>query len=218
MLYLGPKPLITNRVVTYDELTGSSDIVIYRKTANYTLVLGDKDALIEMNLAVANNLTIPPNASVAFPIGTEILVSQYGTGQTSLVAGAGVTIDSPNGLLSLSTRFSAVTLLKIGTNEWYAWGDFAVVGGGTFSIKETEIDFGTGGRRGERFTITDALVTPATKIMITPNGNPATGRGTDDWEWDNIQFAAKANTGNFTLFASSATKVAGKRKIFYTTN
>lgn len=96
-----------------------------RQTASYTLVLGDADELVEMNVATANNLTIPPNADVAFPTGTQILVSQYGAGQTTLVAGSGVTLRSDAGKLKISSQYSGATLIKIGTNEWYVFGSLA---------------------------------------------------------------------------------------------
>ena len=38
----------------------------------YTLVLADAFKLVAMNNAAANTLTVPPNSSVAFPIGTRI--------------------------------------------------------------------------------------------------------------------------------------------------
>lgn len=93
-----------------------------RQTASYTLVLGDVGKMVEMNVAGANNLTIPLNATVAFPIGSQILVSQYGAGQTTIVATGGVTIRSQSGYLDIATQYSCVTLIKVGTNEWYLFG------------------------------------------------------------------------------------------------
>jgi hypothetical protein len=91
-------------------------------------------------------------------------------------------------------------------------------GGGSLTVTEVEIDFGTKPTRGKRFTITDALASSGSKIIVFPSGNPATGRGIDDWEWDGINFSAKGNTGNFTLYANSSGRIAGKRKIFYIIN
>ena len=96
-----------------------------RQTASYTLVLGDADKLVEIDDASANNLTIPPNADVEFPIGTQILVSQYGAGQTTLVAGSDVTLRSDLGKLKISSQYSGATLIKIATNEWYVFGSLA---------------------------------------------------------------------------------------------
>lgn len=86
------------------------------------------------------------------------------------------------------------------------------------TVTEIEIDFGTSPTRSKRFTITDAGVSGTSKILVSPSGNIATGRGQDDWEWDTIQFAAKPNTGNFTLYAHATGRVGGRRKIFYTIN
>jgi hypothetical protein len=106
--------------------SSSSIITTNRQTASYTLVLGDQDKLIEMNVASANNLTIPLNSSVAFPIGTQIMVTQYGTGATTLVATGGVTVNSLGAALKLNGRFSAASLIKIATDEWDAFGNLTI--------------------------------------------------------------------------------------------
>ena len=107
------------------ELDGKLPTIVTanRQTASYTLVIGDAAKLVEMNVASANNLTVPPNSSVAFATGTQILIAQYGAGQTTVVAGSGVTVRSSGGKLKLSGQYSGGTLLKIGTNEWYLFGD-----------------------------------------------------------------------------------------------
>jgi len=94
-------------------------------TASYTLLLSDAGKLVQMNVGSANNLTIPPNSSAAFPVGTQILVVQLGAGQTTLVAGSGVTINSKDGNLKLSARYCGVTLIKRATDTWYAVGDLS---------------------------------------------------------------------------------------------
>jgi hypothetical protein len=98
-------------------------ITINRQTASYTLVLSDADKLVEMNVGSANNLTVPLNSSVAFPTGTQILLAQYGAGQTTVVATSGVTVRSNGGKLKLNVQYSGATLIKIGTDEWYLFGD-----------------------------------------------------------------------------------------------
>ena len=98
-------------------------ITTNRQTASYTLVLSDADKLVEMNVGSANNLTVPLNSSVAFPTGTQILLAQYGAGQTTVVATSGVTIRSNGGKLKLNVQYSGATLIKIAENEWYLFGD-----------------------------------------------------------------------------------------------
>ena len=93
-----------------------------RRVASYTLVLTDIGKIIEMNVGSANNLTVPPESSVAFQLGTQIHIIQYGAGQTTIVAGSGVTIRSDSGRLKIAARYSGATLIKCGTNEWYLVG------------------------------------------------------------------------------------------------
>lgn len=102
--------------------------VFNRQTASYTLVLTDKDdTTVEMNVASANNLTIPLNSSVAFPIGTHIMLAQYGAGQTTIVPTSGVTVRSTGNKMKLTGQYSVAFLLKVGTDEWYLYGDISLI-------------------------------------------------------------------------------------------
>jgi len=94
------------------------------QNASYTLVLSDADKILEMNVASANNLTVPLNSSQAFPIGTQITILQTGTGQTTIVATGGVTINATPGL-KLRTQWSSATLIKRAENTWVAIGDLS---------------------------------------------------------------------------------------------
>jgi hypothetical protein len=98
----------------------TKNLTLDRKTASYTLVAGDNNKLIEMNVASANNVTI--NNSV-FTAGNQILVSQYGAGQVTFVAGAGVTLRSPSGKLKLTGQYSLATIIAISATEFYISGD-----------------------------------------------------------------------------------------------
>tara|TARA_Y100000289_G_C3911359_1_gene144845 strand:+ start:130 stop:906 length:777 start_codon:yes stop_codon:yes gene_type:complete len=89
----------------------------------YTLVLLDEGKVVTSSNSSAQTITVPPNSSVAFPVGSEILVVQKGTGQVTIAGGSGVTINSADGALKTRVRYSGVTLLKVGTNNWYAFGD-----------------------------------------------------------------------------------------------
>jgi hypothetical protein len=93
------------------------------QTASYSLVLTDNGKLILMNVATANNLTIPLNSSINFPVGTKIDVSQRGAGQTTIVATGGVTINSAGGALKLRLQYSGATLVQTATDVWYLFGD-----------------------------------------------------------------------------------------------
>jgi hypothetical protein len=114
---------IQNAVTTALATKTNKLITTNRQTESYTLVLGDADKLVEMNVATANDLTIPLNSSVAFATGTQILLAQYGAGQTTIVPTSGVTVRSNEAKLKLNVRYSGATLIKIDTNEWYLFGD-----------------------------------------------------------------------------------------------
>lgn len=92
------------------------------ETASYTLVLSDAGKIVEMNVGSANNLTVPLNSSVEFPVGTNITILQTGAGQTTIVATGGVTINATPGL-KLRTQWSSATLIKRATDTWVAIGD-----------------------------------------------------------------------------------------------
>lgn len=115
-----------DRVYTFPDVSGIvalQEIIFDKKATSYTLVLGDAYKLIEMEVSSANTLTIPTNASVPFPLGTQILVSQLGTGQTTITPAVGVTIRSSGGKTKTAAQYSMCTLIKRGTNEWYLAGD-----------------------------------------------------------------------------------------------
>ena len=101
-----------------------ADVSTNAQTASYTLVLDDKNKIVEMNVASGNNLTVPPNSSVAFPVGSQINILQVGAGQTTVVQGAGVTVNAAPGL-KLRTQWSYATLIKRATNTWVLVGDIS---------------------------------------------------------------------------------------------
>jgi len=96
-------------------------------STTYTLVLGDVGEYVEMNNASANTLTVPPNSSVAFPIGTQVTVIQTNAGTTTIAPGSGVTINyfSPTsaGTRTLKARWAAATLIKRATDTWVLIGN-----------------------------------------------------------------------------------------------
>jgi len=104
------------------ELAAATVASFNNKTTSYTPVLSDEGNVIEMDSASANSVTIPPNSSVAFTIGSSIDVFQKGTGQTTIVAGAGVTILNTPGL-KFRNRYSMATLVKRDTNTLIVSGD-----------------------------------------------------------------------------------------------
>lgn len=113
----------TSKKVAVSDLAGASSLLtINTQTASYTLVIGDAAKYVRMNVGSANDLTVPPNSSVAFSTGTQIHVRQVGAGQTTVVAGSGVTITTPE-TLKLRKQHATATLVKTATDTWELMGD-----------------------------------------------------------------------------------------------
>ena len=108
-------------------LTKVADVTISTKTSTpYVIALGDKNSLIEMNLAGANVVNVPTNASTPFPIGTVINIVQYGAGKTQVVASTpGTTSVRATPGNFLRDRYATAALIKRGTDEWYLIGDLS---------------------------------------------------------------------------------------------
>ena len=106
-------------------VTGVSDIRIPANSqsgSSYTLASSDVGKLVEMSNASSNTVTVPPNSSVPISVGSQIVVVQTGTGQTTLAAGSGVTVNATPGL-KLRAQWSSATLVKRSTDSWVAFGD-----------------------------------------------------------------------------------------------
>ena len=99
------------------------DLSLSRKTDDYTLVATDNGQVVEMNKATANTLTVPQNI---FTAGQQVLVTQYGSGQTTIAAGSGVTLRSDGGKLKINTQYSSATILFISATEAYVFGNLAL--------------------------------------------------------------------------------------------
>jgi len=91
--------------------------------ATYTAVLTDDGKLVTMSNASANTITIPPNSSVAYGIGTQINIAQLGAGATTIVAGSGVTLNSDGAKLKLNAQYAVATCVKTDTNTWFVVGN-----------------------------------------------------------------------------------------------
>jgi hypothetical protein len=100
------------------------------QTGNYTLEETDIGKTVIMNVGSANDLTVPPNSSVAFPVGTMIVCFQNGAGTTTVQAGVGVTINNTAGDNDAPARYAPFVLHKTATDTWTLSNGLAGGGGG----------------------------------------------------------------------------------------
>ena len=89
----------------------------------YTTVLADDGKLITCDNAASIALTIPPNSSVAYGIGTQINIMQLGAGTVTITAGAGVTLRSAGSKLKTDAQYAVATCAKIATDTWVVVGN-----------------------------------------------------------------------------------------------
>jgi hypothetical protein len=108
---------ITNKTLTAPII----NLATVANAGSYTLVLTDNGDIVEMS--GGGTLTVPTNASVAFPVGAQINLLQTGASQVT-VGGAGVTINATPGL-KLRAQWSSATLIKRATDTWVLVGDLS---------------------------------------------------------------------------------------------
>jgi len=89
----------------------------------YTLALADAGDHVYFTGGSTATLTVPTNASVAFPIGTTILALNNNSGNLT-ISGAGVTFQLANGATgnrTVATKGMA-SLIKVATDTWWVTG------------------------------------------------------------------------------------------------
>ena len=109
----------TTPAITID----GSIVTANAQVASYVLALADAGKHVTMTSGSPMDLTVPPNGTIAFPVGTQILISQLGTGQVTLVPGVGVTINSYSGALKCTGQYAGASIIKLATNTWIAQGN-----------------------------------------------------------------------------------------------
>ena len=113
-----------------DQLTVSGGLVaplqINAQTGTtYTFVLADAGKMVTSSNGSAQTLTVPPNSSVAYATGTQIIVQAIGSGTATLAEGSGVTINSKDSNKEIDGQWAAATLIKTATDAWSLIGALA---------------------------------------------------------------------------------------------
>lgn len=117
----GYASLDANKKVTPTE---ASSRMLYT-TSGKTLELTDAGCFLRFNSSSNLTVTIPANADVEFPLGTEIEICRWGTGTLTIAAASGVTLNSPSGLKKVAVQYGTVGLKKINTDTWLLTGSLA---------------------------------------------------------------------------------------------
>jgi hypothetical protein len=108
------------------QVNGGLDYNIIQRGSSSTAItlgLNDKGSFYEFSASASVAVTIPTNASVAFPIGTQIWFVQGGAGVPTFSGDTGVTLRTRSSVRQPFARYSEVKLTKVAADEWYLTGD-----------------------------------------------------------------------------------------------
>ena len=107
---------LTNKTVDDGKLISAINA---QSGTTYTLVLADASKVVTATNGSAITVTVPPNSSVAFPIGTKVFISQGGAGSVTIAEGSGVTINAPaSAPLEIDEENGSRILVKLASNTW----------------------------------------------------------------------------------------------------
>jgi hypothetical protein len=88
------------------------------QSSSYTCVLADAGKIVTMDNTSSATITIPPNSSVAYPVGTVISIARINSGSVALTAGGGVTLtgNTASGAMYASEQLYC---RKRSTDTWF---------------------------------------------------------------------------------------------------
>jgi hypothetical protein len=116
---------LTNKTLTSPQV----NLGINAQTGTtYTTVLADNGKLVTLTNGSSIAVTIPPNSSVAYPVGAQINMAQLDVGQVTVSGGVGVTVVSTGATASTPkarTRYSSLTAVQTSTDNWLVLGDIS---------------------------------------------------------------------------------------------
>jgi tRNA U34 5-carboxymethylaminomethyl modifying enzyme MnmG/GidA len=94
------------------------NVTIQTKSANYTLVAGDNNNIIEVD--TTSTITLPDGLDTGF----QAVIVNTGSGQT-ITLSATTTLTSKDSATTITSQYGAVTVVHVGSNVWRAFGDLA---------------------------------------------------------------------------------------------
>lgn len=173
------KPAATDTSDPRNDLSSNFDLIdaavvtrtVRTVTTATTVVLADARGVVEANSGSPLAVTIPPNSSVAFPVGAVVEVARLGVGAVTVVAGAGVTIE---GSTAVPVQHGTLRLHQRVVNVWRSVesspsGAYASLGAdGGLRIKE-----GANAKQGVStlvagtVTVANTNVTATSRILLT---------------------------------------------------
>lgn len=110
-----PKVQGDGTIAFEDEAGGAGIPVNVQSGTTYTLQESDNGGAVEMTSSSANTVTIPSGLSDGF----NCLITQSGTGQTTVVAGSGATLRNPNPTAKVRDQYRSLTIRRMASASTY---------------------------------------------------------------------------------------------------
>lgn len=102
------------------------DATVEQKSSSFPLVLADKNKVFWcVNTGATLTVTIPTNASQAFPTGSQMTFIRGQNQNVTFVGETGAVVIGATPGPNLRTQWSAATLLKLAENTWTLLGDLS---------------------------------------------------------------------------------------------
>jgi len=109
--------------LSYGLLTGTMNqsnltTTVSDKSANYTIIAGDKNSVIR-----STNSAITITIANVLAIGERIDFIQFGSGQITFAAGSGVTLASADSLLKTAKQYAGATVICVASGVYSLIGN-----------------------------------------------------------------------------------------------
>jgi hypothetical protein len=97
-------------------------------TESRTLGAADRATIVKMNSSLSTTVTVALDGTDGntFETGTQIVVTQLGTGDVTFAAAEGVLINSEGNRKKTKARYAVASLIKLGANTWLLSGNLVV--------------------------------------------------------------------------------------------
>ena len=92
-------------------------------SSDYALVLADANTAITFDGTF--EVQVPDEASVDFPVGTQIIIINRGSGTLTFDSVSAASIYSAGSVYDITAQYGIASLIKTGADEWYLAGNLA---------------------------------------------------------------------------------------------
>ncbi|MEO8785171.1 MAG: SGNH/GDSL hydrolase family protein, partial [Candidatus Saccharimonadales bacterium] len=147
----------------------------------YTFVKADAGKLVTSTNSSAQTLTIPANATTAFPIGSVITVTQAGTGTLTVTGATGVTVNGVSAGSLATSQYNTVLARKTATDTLIGWtqgpnGGIVIDTDGTLAANS---DAKVASQKATKTYVDTSVATGAQPNTL--GGTPVRLKGLDSW-------------------------------------